>query len=713
MDSEPLSPSSPGHDGHSPKKSKKLDESRLQEQASAAEATKEIFSKSQCRHSLSAWLHCFDEDHNDKIDFDEFCKGMMKLGFQGDIVKLWKDMDLDGSGVLTFDEIDVESADMWASFRRWAGSTFESARDMITQLNRSAGKSGQTVKQKIFMEEIGKFGWEGSLEEIIYQSLDKDLKGCINVGELKWLDVERRRQQRKEAARLRAQGASEKHLKNKIMAVRVLSDFKQFLKSEYGSLFRAWRKCIDLDGSMSVQKAELFKAVCHMGWKGDVRRLWHALDSDGSGCTTLEEVDPDCASLLAKFKQFADTNWGNARKCFRALDRHKSRRIKQPDFVENCKHFGFTYKPKTLFHWLDWDGKKYLNEEDFECLDAWRPSAWLMASPNEDAIKEIRGYLLRKYKHFVKAWRVLLDRDNSNRVNWHEFEDACKKVGFRGDTAGAWLALDDDLSGYITLKEIDEASAETLSNFKVWADREFGGVQSAFWVLDSDGSGELTYREFRRAARDFGYQDDPKILFDCLDCDGAGRLSMDEVSFLDAWDTSDLNDVRRWALIGGEGMPEPEAGPPPYVLGEELTSYKTITPGAGTYEIRSTFGSKPSMPTSHHSGAFSFRKPTARRLTPPWKAAEEQKVREMGPTKYRPSLSETTRRKPGWGFGSASRKPQYLAKPDSHERPGPGAYDESELTKAPHFSLTPRRHMKQHPAQKRPPQQLLTDLHRF
>jgi hypothetical protein len=320
-----------------PKKLALLDSTLESRSATAAASTRDFF-RSNSGHSLSAWLHCFDQDHNHKIDFDEFCQGMQKLGFEGDIVKLWKDMDLDGSGVLTFDEIDVESADMWSSFHRWAGTTFDSARDMITQLNRSAGKSGQMLRQKVFVDEISKFGWTGSLEHIIYHSLDYDGQGYITVRQLKWLDVEKRRQLRKIAARMRAQSASEKNVKSKILRCRVLNDFKTFLKQEYGHLFRAWRKCIDLDGSMSVQKAELFKAFCHMGWKGDVRCLWDALDSDGSGCTMLEEVDPDCANLLAKFKQWADANWGSARPCFRALDKHRSRRPKTKVRACMCAH---------------------------------------------------------------------------------------------------------------------------------------------------------------------------------------------------------------------------------------------------------------------------------------------------------------------------------------------------------------------------------------
>ena len=52
---------------------------------------------------------------------------------------------------------------------------------------------------------------------------------------------------------------------------------------------------------------------------------------------------------------------------------------------------------------------------------------------------------------------------------------------------------------FITLNEIDPDSNAMLVGFKKWADEEFGGVKSAFAVLDEDQSGGLTFREFKRA----------------------------------------------------------------------------------------------------------------------------------------------------------------------------------------------------------------------
>merc|ERR1719161_1490467 len=151
--------------------------------------------------------------------------------------------------------------------------------------------------------------------------------------------------------------------------------------------------------------------------------------------------------------------------------------------------------------------------------------------------------LVRKYKNYLKAWRRALDRDSSNRVNWHEFEMAAQKLEFTGNVAGAWRHLDEDLSGFITLKEIDPDSHASLLSFKAWADNEFGGARNAFKVLDADNSGELTFREFRRTVRDFGFEGSPMALFEALGAEGTGKMTMtiEDISFLDDREADNLD----------------------------------------------------------------------------------------------------------------------------------------------------------------------------
>lgn len=45
-------------------------------------------------------------------------------------------------------------------------------------------------------------------------------------------------------------------------------------------------------------------------------------------------------------------------------------------------------------------------------------------------------------------------------------------LGFRGNIAGAWRAFDEDLSGYISLKELDEEASKVLLGFRRWAIQE-------------------------------------------------------------------------------------------------------------------------------------------------------------------------------------------------------------------------------------------------
>lgn len=300
-----------------------------------------------------------------------------------------------------------------------------------------------------------------------------------------------------------------------------------------------------------------------------------------------------------------------------------------------------------------------------------------------------------------------MDTDNSNRVSWHEFECAAKKIGFTGDLPGAWLTFDEDLSGFITLREIDEEAYNALLQFRTWADNEFGGVRSAFKVLDNDGSGELTFREFRRAVRDFGFGSgessgsDARALFNSLDADGAGLISHNEIAFLDDWE----------AAIDTDGVDMNGASTSTtkqqHTIGEELIEYHTENPGPGEYDIPSGFGAGPCIPIAKHAGMFSMRK------KPPVANARGEVTftrfgfkrvsaqgdnRTMGPD---PGYEVPRANGPafGWGRTQTKRMPKYRA--DSAEdkvTPGPGEYDDRPTPHAPMFSITPRRPTSLHPS---------------
>jgi len=229
---------------------------------------------------------------------------------------------------------------------------------------------------------------------------------------------------------------------------------------------------------------------------------------------------------------------------FRSMDSSNKGKLKSEEFIEACKNNGFEGMNRAIFHGLDWKGNKYLMAEDLSFLDSWRCPQYLVCKPNQEAADDFVQALLRTFDNPVKAWRLCLDRDNSNCVAWEEFEAAAKKIGFRGDLFGAWRSLDDDLSGFITLNEIDKHASELLFDFKNWADEEFGGVRHAFDTLDADGSGEMTFKEFVQATHAYGFQGDAKLLFDALDSNRNGMVALNEISFMDGWYSPSDTDVK-------------------------------------------------------------------------------------------------------------------------------------------------------------------------
>lgn len=145
------------------------------------------------------------------------------------------------------------------------------------------------------------------------------------------------------------------------------------------------------------------------------------------------------------------------------------------------------------------------------------------------------------YKHPLKAWRLLLDTDNSNNVSWIEFKEACERIRFKGNVGGAWRALNERLASSISMKEYDGPSAELLNSFKDWAETNFGSVKFAFKAIDVNNTGKLSYQELKRACQNYKWMGDVRLLFDCLDLDGkleGGKrfISMKEVGFLDEWE---------------------------------------------------------------------------------------------------------------------------------------------------------------------------------
>eukprot|EP00747_Dinoflagellata_sp_TGD_P095898 gnl/TRDRNA2_/TRDRNA2_166648_c0_seq1.p1 gnl/TRDRNA2_/TRDRNA2_166648_c0~~gnl/TRDRNA2_/TRDRNA2_166648_c0_seq1.p1 ORF type:complete len:801 (-),score=144.13 gnl/TRDRNA2_/TRDRNA2_166648_c0_seq1:54-2456(-) len=668
--------------------------------------TIKVFLEEREGSSLRAWMKHFDMNNDAKISLSEFTRGLRKMNFTGDATVIFNILDRDRSGEISLDEIHVAQAKLWRRFCHWCVQTFQGPREMLLSLCGST--EGGVLCKTMFIDAIIKRGWNEGWEEIIFESLDIDGAGSLSMQSLKWLEVEKRRQRRKQLAKIRSAHENAKRAQERKAANELLADFKAFLRKRYGHYVRAWRRALSMEDSMVLTKHDLFKAVVEIGWVGDVRLLWKAFDKDDSGYVTIEELDAKSAEALAHFRIFIGKHFGSASASFRALDKYNAKSLRYQEFTAACRAHGFNKANKSLFFSIDWAGNKRIVEEDLLFLDRWSPPMFLVANPSPEAAEEVKLLLLKTHKNFLKAWRHCLDTDSSNRVNWEEFESACKRIHYYGDTAGAWRHLDSDLSGFISLHELDPAASDTLLGFKNWADAEFGSVRSAFNVFDTDGSNEVSYREFRRACRSYGFERDVHALFHALDHEKNGNLSMDEVAFLDDWEQTVMDDNS----VGDdkEGPRSSIKSPGSLVKARtglisvcQTTEYCSEGPGPANYVLPSTIGAGPRTPMLNFSGAYSFRKRTGGEKLHPLK-----KDSSPSPASYndREARAAVTTAKPSWSFGSETRKA--IERPVVSTTPGPGHYcgevnARHQLHRqGPATMMSPRRPLKVHPLFRQP-----------
>lgn len=481
---------------------------------------------------LRAWVQYFDRHYERQISRQQFCAGMKSLRYPGDADLLFRRLDTDQLEELTFDHIDPATSDIWMGFRMWCVKVFGDERAMLEELSQGFGIANQPA----FVKNLRRCGWQSGKEEMLYEALNLDDHDELEIGDLRFFNVDRKklvkaRKGMQDALKLKARLAKRRRL-----VAQAVLDFKAFLKKKFSTYLKAWRCSLDSDGSMFIQKNELFRAVKELSWQGDVRLLWKGLDKDGSGITPLQELDLKSAEQLAKFRQQCFEKFGSMEEFFKAIDVYNKKKITRAEFLQQCKRQGITRVDKALVHGLDWQGRNMLIMDDFKFLETWRCPRYLICKSNPQAAQEYKENLLLKYPSYLAAWRQLLDRDGSNVVAWDEFESAAKRIDFEGDLAGAWRCFDEDVSGSISLRELDPLASEILEEFKAWADEEFGGVRAAFEILDEDKSGGFTQREFVKMLRSYGFRGDCKALFTTLSGGGQDSVTLQDIAFLDLWE---------------------------------------------------------------------------------------------------------------------------------------------------------------------------------
>jgi len=553
---------------------------------------------------LRGWRRELDTDGSLDVGFQEFCEAASRLGVAVDAEMLFGDTP----DSLTLVGLAPAEGQLVERFRKWMTSAYGGPGEMYMAFEGMPQEgSEEKLSREAFVEGCRNNNFRGREEEVekIFELLDIHASGLIAMEEVMFLEQDPRRREgailkaqqkpRRERDALlrevyeedRGRDVSNTHRRaprawqaaavERLPAVvqerrlhwrRRLQErvqeastaFDSHIALKYGNGVRAWRQGLDPHSGFLLNKRELGRYCRRVNLQVDIGCLWKGLDQDDDGVLRLEEVGAEHCAVLARFKAWAEQNFGS---CSASWDKLRmatgptgtwksDKTMMYQTFLKALAAFGWPqhcglYPPSSfadqrcamLCSSLDLHGCGIVSLQDLEWLDQWAAPEYLAADPDPGAWQELRAGMLKACGgQPLCAWRTFLDTNDQNHASWGEFKEACKKVGFNGNIGGVWRHLDADTSGQISLQEYDPHSAEILASFKEWIENNFGCVEFAFRSMDTDGSGSVCFSELKRACHRLGWQGCPRQIFEFLDIDvspGKRTLSFKELAFLDSW----------------------------------------------------------------------------------------------------------------------------------------------------------------------------------
>merc|ERR1719473_689778 len=123
------------------------------------------------------------------------------------------------------------------------------------------------------------------------------------------------------------------------------------LKVRYGGTVGGWTMGVDRIGTGRLSWMMFCKGCRNIGFIGNFRQVWNALDDDNSGTVSLMELDPPAAKALLEFRDMMVQKFAVVVEGWDDLAGGLGH-INKKDFVKKMKKYGFKQDPAKLFEWL-------------------------------------------------------------------------------------------------------------------------------------------------------------------------------------------------------------------------------------------------------------------------------------------------------------------------------------------------------------------------
>jgi len=296
---------------------------------------------------IRGWRRILDQSGNLAISKTELLRGCKKIAFEGDVVALWKHMDVDDDGIVMLEEVDTKLALVLAHFKKWASDLNGSCVATMLQLGALTRRKIPKWTSEDFAAALRAVQYNGPDEvtpkmaaNILYEAFDVSNSGSFTAQDVSFLDKWNPTPWL--VAEPNHEGAE---------------SFIAGLRAKYPSLLVAWRKVLDQNNSNRVNYKE-FVQTCRTMRLSDAPGIWRALDDDASGYITIEEVDQNAADTLLHFKAWAESTFGTIHRMYYVFDKSRTNKVSFQVFRRELRNFGFQGDEVELFHSLKPEGGK-------------------------------------------------------------------------------------------------------------------------------------------------------------------------------------------------------------------------------------------------------------------------------------------------------------------------------------------------------------------
>merc|ERR1719326_571566 len=180
---------------------KRIRERKQRLEKTQKEALEEFLRKVRKAHGgsfIRGWRRILDTNGNLAISKTELLKGCRKIAFSGDVVALWKAMDVDDDGIVQLEEVDVQLALVLASFKKWATEENGSCVSTIVQLGNMSKRQTSKWDHEAFITALKQASFPGvpaatgisekQMGTMLYDAFDIDNLGYFTVQDVAFLD---------------------------------------------------------------------------------------------------------------------------------------------------------------------------------------------------------------------------------------------------------------------------------------------------------------------------------------------------------------------------------------------------------------------------------------------------------------------------------------------------------------------------------------------